>query len=111
MPMRISSKVSGLAIGLAKGVSSFILSAPDPSRAGEGLGWYLRLFGGESGRGVFLGLNALEFDRQAERAHFLDEDVEALGDSRLERVVALDDRLVDLGAPDHIVRLDRQHLL
>ena len=33
---RISSKVSGLAIGLAKLVSSFIFYAPDPSRAGEG---------------------------------------------------------------------------
>ena len=33
------------------------------------------------------------------------------GDARLERVVAADDRLVDLGAAGHVVGLDRQHLL
>ena len=55
--------------------------------------------------------DAVELDVEAERPHFLDEHVEALGNAGLERVVALDDRLVDLGAADHVVRLHRQHLL
>ena len=56
-------------------------------------------------------VDAIELDVEAEAAHFLDEHVEALRDAGLERVVALDDRLVDLGAADHVVRLHRQHFL
>ena len=39
-----------------------------------------------------------ELDVEAERAHLLHQDVEALGDAGLERVVAAHDGLVDLGA-------------
>ena len=41
----------------------------------------------------------LQFDIEAEAAHFLHEHVEALRNAGLEGVVALDDRFVDLGAP------------
>ena len=60
------------------------------------------------------GRHCREFDQldvEAERAHFLDEHVEALGNAGLEGVVAADDRLVDLGAAGDVVRLDGQHLL
>ena len=53
----------------------------------------------------------VEFDIETERADFLDQNVEALGDARLERVVAADDGLVDLGTAGNVVRLDRQHFL
>ena len=56
-------------------------------------------------------LDRVEFDAEAEAAHFLDEHVEALGNAGLERVVALDDRFIDLGPADHVVRLHRQHFL
>src|SRR5215213_4124675 len=56
-------------------------------------------------------LNRRQLDVEPERAHLLDEHVEALGDAGLEGVVAADDRLVDLGAPSDVVRLDREHLL
>ena len=66
-----------------------------------------------SGRraGIVVELGVLQLDVEAQRAHFLDENVEALRNARLERVVAADDRLVDLGAAGHVVRLHRQHLL
>ena len=64
--------------------------------------------GGSSARGL---LGVVQLDVEAERAHFLDEHVEALRDAGLERVVAAHDRLVDLGAAGHVVRLHRQHLL
>src|SRR5690348_2485120 len=53
----------------------------------------------------------VEFDVEAERAKLLDQHVEGLGDTRLERVVAAHDGLVDLGAAGHVVRLDGQDLL
>src|SRR4029077_5731968 len=56
-----------------------------------------------------LGLHAL--DVQAERLQLPDEDVERLGQPRGERRVALDDRLVDLRAPDHVVGLRGQQFL
>ena len=56
-------------------------------------------------------LGVLQLDVEAERAHFLDQHVEAFRDARLEGVVAADDRLVDLGAAGDVVRLHRQHLL
>ena len=37
--------------------------------------------------------------------------MKTFGDAGLERVVAADDRLVDLGASRHVVGLDGQHLL
>ncbi len=53
----------------------------------------------------------LQLDVEPERAHLLDEHVEAFRHARLEGVVASDDRLVDLGAAGDVVRLDGQHLL
>src|SRR5471030_1327940 len=53
----------------------------------------------------------IEFDVEAERAQLLDQHVEGFGDTRLERVVAAHDGLVDLGAAGHVVRLDGQDLL
>ena len=58
--------------------------------------------------------SSLEFSsstRQTQRAHFLDENVEALRNTGLEGVVATDDRFVDLGTAGHVVRLHRQHFL
>ena len=56
-------------------------------------------------------LERRQFDIEAERAHFLDQHVEALRNARFERVVAAHDRLVHLGAAGDVVRLDGQHLL
>src|SRR5262249_27488453 len=53
----------------------------------------------------------VEFDVEAERAQLLDQHVEGFGNARLEGVVAADDRLVDLGAARHVVRLHGQDLL
>src|SRR6476659_2014958 len=78
IPMRISSKVSGLAIGFAKLVSSFMVlcSIPLPRREGPGEGF--QLFGSQcSGRFAIVD-DAVQFDIETERAHFLDEHVEAL---------------------------------
>ena len=53
----------------------------------------------------------IELDVEAETAHFLDQHVEAFRNAGLEGVVALDDRLIDLGPADHVIRLHRQHFL
>src|ERR1051325_4705470 len=45
----------------------------------------------------------LQFDIETQRAELLDEHVEALGDARLEIVVAAHDRLIDLGAAGNVV--------
>src|SRR5438067_1022840 len=98
MPMRISSKVSGLATGFAKFVSSFMSSfLHSPPGGGRGEGRECWLFGGERGWLRVGILDAVQSDVQAERPHLLDEHVEALGNASLEGVVAFDDRLVDLG--------------
>src|SRR5947209_165374 len=78
----------------------------------NGKGWVVpRLFGGDGG-GLGVGIDdAVQLDVEAEAAHFLDEHVEALRNAGLERVVALDDRLVHLGPADDVVRLHRQHFL
>src|SRR5690606_21566982 len=56
-----------------------------------------------------LGRDGLEqFHVEAEGLHLLDEHVERLRQAGLERVVALDDRLVDEVAPEAVVRLDRE---
>ena len=52
-----------------------------------------------------------ELDVQAERLELLDEDVEALGQTRLERVLALDDGLVHPRAAHDVVALDGEELL
>jgi hypothetical protein len=52
-----------------------------------------------------------QLDVEAQRAHFLDENVEALRNTGFERVVAAHDRLVDLGTAGDVVRLHRQHFL
>src|SRR6266436_7568481 len=64
-------------------------------------GWDRRLLG--------RGLHQLHVE--AERLQLLDEHVERLGQARLERVLALDDRLVHAGASDHVVGLDGEELL
>ena len=60
------------------------------------------------GAGALLG-DHVDVERQ--RLHLLEQDLERLGDRRLGDVLALDDRLVGLHAPDGVVGLDRQHLL
>ena len=50
-------------------------------------------------------------DVERQRLHLLQEHLERLGDRRLGDVLALDDRLVRLDAPDRVVGLDREHLL
>ncbi len=52
-----------------------------------------------------------QLDIEAEALELLDQHVERLGQARLERVLALDDRLVHPGAADHVVGLHRQELL
>src|SRR4026207_795366 len=52
----------------------------------------------------------LEIDIEPERAHLLDEHIEALRNARLERVVPSDDRLIDLGATGHGGRFHCQQL-
>src|SRR5262245_56975835 len=66
-------------------------------------------------RGRHLGwrprLRPHQLDVQAERLELADEDVERLGQSGLERSVALDDRFVDLRPSRHVVRLGGEQLL
>src|SRR5712692_7604653 len=54
---------------------------------------------------------AQDLDPERESLQLLDQDPERLRDAGLERVVALDDRLVCLDAADDVVRLDGQDLL
>src|SRR5437899_6022561 len=54
---------------------------------------------------------AQDLDPERKPFQLLDEHAERLRDARLERVVALDDRLVGLHAADDVVRLDGQNLL
>ena len=61
-----------------------------------------------------LGARALlgdDVDVERQRLHLLQQHLERLGDARLGDVLALDDRLVGLHAPDGVVGLDREHLL
>ena len=61
-----------------------------------------------------LGARALlgdHVDVERQRLHLLQEHLEGLGDRRLGDVLALDDRLVGLHAPDGVVGLDGEHLL
>src|SRR5579884_1713558 len=50
-------------------------------------------------------------DVQAQRLHFLDQDLEGLRNARLGDVLALDDRLVDLDPAEDVVGLDGEQLL
>src|SRR6266545_5080484 len=50
-------------------------------------------------------------DVEAQGLHLLDEHLEALGDTGLRDVLALDDGLVHLHAAEHVVGLDREDLL
>src|SRR4051812_43742587 len=50
-------------------------------------------------------------DVQAKGLHFLDQNVERFGHSRLERVVALDDALVNARASLHVVGLHGEKFL
>src|SRR5512135_3473798 len=52
-----------------------------------------------------------ELDVEAERLQLADEHVERLGQARLVRDLALDDRLVDLRPALDVVGLDREELL
>src|SRR5262249_36908610 len=56
-------------------------------------------------------LGIVQVDVEAERAHFLDQHVEAFGNARLERVIAAHDCLVDLGTAGDVVRLHGEHFL
>src|SRR5687768_14238032 len=120
MPIWIWSKVSGLAIGFAKWVSSFISSSSQSllqrawggQSGGTGRARPSISFGGQLLLIVAVGVDhRVQLNVEAERAHFLDEHVEALRNARFERIVALDDRLVHLGTTDHVVGLHGQHLL
>src|SRR4051812_41487811 len=50
-------------------------------------------------------------DVEAQRLHLLDEHLEGLRNAGLRDVLALDDRLVDLHATEHVVGLDGEQLL
>src|SRR4051794_4211955 len=52
-----------------------------------------------------------DVDVERQRLHLLEEHLERLRDARLGDVLALDDGLVGLHAPDGVVGLDREHLL
>src|SRR6185312_16314457 len=69
----------------------------------------LRRLGGRTA--VLRLLRIMQIDVEAQRAHFLDQHVEAFGDARLERVVAAHDRFVHLGTAGDVVRLHGEHLL
>ena len=56
-------------------------------------------------------LGIVQIDIEAERAHFLDQHVEAFRNARFERVVAAHDRLVHLGTAGDVVRLHGEHFL
>src|SRR5688572_3795571 len=62
-------------------------------------------------RAVAEGIAFLELDVQAERLDFLDQHVERFGRAGLQRVVALDERLVDFRAALHVVGFDREQFL
>ena len=59
---------------------------------------------------LFLILRIQEFHIQAEAAHFLDENVKALGNARFEIVLALDDAFIDLGPARDVIRPPRPAL-
>src|SRR5690606_28995080 len=52
-----------------------------------------------------------QLDIQAQRLELLEEDVERLGQTGLQHMLALDDRLVHPGAAQHVIRLDGEELL
>src|SRR5262245_27161207 len=62
-------------------------------------------------RRLVLGTRLHQLDIQAKRPHFLDKNVERLGDAGLERVVAAHDGFVHFGAARHVVGFDGEHLL
>src|SRR6478735_1419875 len=51
------------------------------------------------------------FHVQAQRLHFLDQDLEGFGNARLGDVLALDDRFVDLHTTVDVIGLDREEFL
>src|SRR5713226_8679555 len=116
--MRIALNESG-SFGFSKKLKMSFTSLLLPDR----IGWRLAAFGyrksasccgrsflGGWDRGL-LGRRLHQLDVQAERLQLLDEHVERLGQARLERVLALDDRLVHAGAADHVVGLHGEELL
>src|SRR3989339_416210 len=52
-----------------------------------------------------------EHYRQSETHQLFNQDVERFRSTRLRQVLALDNRLVNLAAPHHVIALDRQHFL
>src|SRR3989337_182702 len=52
----------------------------------------------------------LQVDVDCERPDFLHQHVERLGHAGVDSVIALDDVLLDLGAPVDVIGLDREHL-
>ena len=69
-----------------------------------------RASGGTVGEGGN-GLTAANLDVESESLHLLDEHVERLGDTGLQRVVTLDDALVDARASLHVIGLDGEQFL
>src|SRR3954468_9570797 len=84
MPMRMASKCSSGVNCLNRSSSDFIL---------------------------FLPLGPLELDVDTERSDFLPQHVERLRHAGIDRVLALDDGLVHLGAALYVVGLDGEHFL
>ena len=106
---------SAVAAGVARRLAS--PSPPSPAGSAHAREVDAELLGGAQQIVVFvahLGALALlgdDVDVERQRLHLLEQHLEGLGDRRLGDVLALDDRLVGLHAPDRVVGLDREHLL
>ena len=110
-----SSSVSpSLAVALGR-ASSSAGSSPSPARTPERSmpsSSAARSRSSSSSRiSAPLALLGDDVDVERQRLHLLEEHLEGLGDARLGDVLALDDRLVGLHAPDRVVGLDGEHLL
>src|SRR6266850_2641204 len=88
--------------------SKSLVSAPRSWK--EGL-MYLHLFQYRLRSDVRLLFGLHQLNVQTERLQLSNQHVEGLGQARGERRVALDDRLVNLRAPRHVVRLGGEQLL
>ena len=118
--VRSSGPVVGLVSAAASVVvlaSSCLVAAPRPAQGAHAREVDAELLGGAQQVVVLvahLGALALlgdDVDVERQRLHLLEQHLEGLGDRRLGDVLALDDRLVGLHAPDGVVGLDREHLL
>src|SRR6185437_6019757 len=114
-PMRIASNSSSWVTCLNKSSSAFIqtsgLSIPAASIQLPAFGASRRPGRLRADRRLPTASITLEIDVDRERADFLHQHVERLRHAGIDLVLALDDVLVHLGAPAHVVRLHGQHLL